>query len=57
VSEDLMQLAYKIMDVSGKELVTGKLNHTLHMIDVEHLATGTYFFEIENGYKTKFIKQ
>ncbi len=57
VSEDLMQLAYKIMDVSGKELVTGKLNHTLNTIDVEDLASGTYFFEIENGYKTKFIKQ
>jgi photosystem II stability/assembly factor-like uncharacterized protein len=57
VSEDLIQLTYKIMDVSGKELVSGKLNHTLNTIDVEDLATGTYFFEIENGYKSKFIKQ
>jgi hypothetical protein len=57
VSEDLIQLGYKIMDVSGKEIVTGKLNHTLNTIDVEDLATGSYFFEIENGYKTKFIKQ
>lgn len=57
VSEDLIQLTYKIMDVTGKELVSEKLKHTLNTIDVEDLASGTYFFEIENGYKTKFIKQ
>ena len=54
---DYVNSKFKIVDVSGKELVKGRLNHTLNTIDVEDLASGTYFFEIENGYKTKFIKQ
>jgi hypothetical protein len=48
---------FKVIDVSGKELVNGNLNTTMNTINLESLASGTYFLEIGNEYKTKFIKQ
>lgn len=48
---------FKVIDVSGKELVNGNLNTTMNTINLESLASGTYFLEIGNEYRTKFIKQ
>jgi uncharacterized repeat protein (TIGR03803 family) len=48
---------FKVIDVSGKELVKGNLYTTMNTINLESLTSGTYFLEIGNEYKTKFIKQ
>lgn len=55
--DEYVNAKFKVIDVSGKELVKGNLNTTMNTINLERLASGTYFLEIGNEYRTKFIKQ
>ena len=46
-----------MIDVAGKELVNGKLTTLINSLDVQSYSSGAYFFEIENGYRIKFVKE
>ena len=54
---EYINLSYKLIDVAGKELVNGKLTTLINSLDVQSYSSGTYFFEIENGYRIKFVKE
>ncbi|MEN9302327.1 MAG: hypothetical protein RL264_756 [Bacteroidota bacterium] len=58
VPSSIVGNSYKMYDVSGRVLETGKLTKNQSEISVLNLATGTYYFQIVENCKTiKFIKQ
>lgn len=58
-SESIMDLAYAIIDQSGRQVLTGRLNDTTKAVDISQLTLGVYFFQIgeERRQTFKIIKQ
>jgi hypothetical protein len=48
-------LTYQILDVNGKQKLTGKLENG-NKIDVSSIQSGLYLLQLENGFSTNFIK-
>lgn len=54
---DFVNLNFKVMDLAGKKILMGKFNAISNSIDVQAISSGAYFFEMENGYRMKFVKE
>ena len=60
ITGNITNFAYKIMDMSGRELVSGQVNNGFAKIAIESLTNGHYLVQIvsENSNETlSFIKQ
>lgn len=43
------QALYEIVDINGKQVITGKISTSSTLIDVQQLATGIYTLQVKNG--------
>lgn len=55
---DIVGSTYRIMDITGKQVATGKLENFESWINISHLTTGIYFFQTLSQKEElfKFIK-
>lgn len=57
VSKDLVESQYRIIDLSGRVVMTGKLEKEVTTIDVSSLQSGVYRVFINDSLSPKFVKK
>ena len=46
--EFLSEQPYELIDALGKQLITGQLNNSKHVIDLSNLDSDVYFLKLNN---------
>ena len=50
-------LHFHLLEMSGKLIISDKINSNSTMIDMDHLSSGTYFLKIYSGLGTDVLQE
>lgn len=54
---EMLQHSVRLYDISGQLLQTIQINNSLQTLPVQHLKSGLYLLQFDNGTTVKFVKQ